>query len=246
MGGALKKRRARAGLDDVARVHDGHPIGDLGHHPEIVGDEEERHAPLALQRLQQLQDLRLEGDVQGRAGFIGDEEAGPGRDGDGDHDALLHPPRELVGIFVIAPLAVRDPHGLEEPEDTGTARVGAVDGQDLADLPSDGEHGVQRALRLLKDHPDASAADHAHRRLGQGQQVFAVESHLPRQDARALRQEAGDGEGGHGLPAARLAEQAQGLAPSDMEIHPVDGAHGRLAGADPGAEPGDFKETRGP
>ena len=39
-------------LDDAPGVHDANHVRVLRHHPQIVGDEHHRHAPLALQFLQ--------------------------------------------------------------------------------------------------------------------------------------------------------------------------------------------------
>jgi hypothetical protein len=38
-----------AGLDDPARLHHHHAVGDLGHHAEVVGDEQNAGAAPALQ-----------------------------------------------------------------------------------------------------------------------------------------------------------------------------------------------------
>ena len=41
----VAEQRAHVGLlDDLAGVHDGHPIGHLGHHAQVVGDEDDRGA----------------------------------------------------------------------------------------------------------------------------------------------------------------------------------------------------------
>ena len=39
----LQQRHDAAPLDDAARIHDHHPVGDLGHHAQVVGDEDHRH-----------------------------------------------------------------------------------------------------------------------------------------------------------------------------------------------------------
>ena len=55
-------------------VHYHHRITTLGDHAQIVGDEHDGHAALGLQSLQQLQNLRLDGDIQRRGGLIRDEQ----------------------------------------------------------------------------------------------------------------------------------------------------------------------------
>ena len=49
MPGLLEKRLARRLLDDLSRIHHRHMVGHARHHAEIVGDQEHRHAALALQ-----------------------------------------------------------------------------------------------------------------------------------------------------------------------------------------------------
>ena len=43
-----------ADLDDVACIHDGYPVGDVGHDTEIVGDENDGQVVLDLHLLEQL------------------------------------------------------------------------------------------------------------------------------------------------------------------------------------------------
>ena len=51
---------------------------------------------LALQRLQQLEDLRLDGDVERGGGLVGDQQVGLVGERHGDHDALALAAGELV------------------------------------------------------------------------------------------------------------------------------------------------------
>ena len=57
-----------------------------------------RHAELALQALQQLQDLRLDGDVERGGRLVGDQQVGLVGERHGDHDALALAARELMRI----------------------------------------------------------------------------------------------------------------------------------------------------
>ena len=77
-------------LDDGAAVHDGDAVGHLGDDAEIVGDEQQRQAVLGPQLAQQIQHLRLDGDVERRRRFVGDDERGMTGERDGDHHALPH------------------------------------------------------------------------------------------------------------------------------------------------------------
>src|SRR5690606_36957993 len=62
MQGAREERLARRLLDDAARVQHGDAIGELVDDAEVVGDEQDRRAPLALELAQEAQDLRLDRD----------------------------------------------------------------------------------------------------------------------------------------------------------------------------------------
>ena len=78
----------RAMLDDAALGHDADPVGHLAHDAEVVGDEEQGHAVARLQALQQFQDLRLNGDVEGGRRLVGNQQVGFVGERHGDHHAL--------------------------------------------------------------------------------------------------------------------------------------------------------------
>ena len=85
-----------AGLDDLALGHDADPVGHLADDAEVVGDQQHRHAEALLQVLQQLQDLGLDGDVEGRGRLVGDQEVRLVGERHGDHDPLALTAGELV------------------------------------------------------------------------------------------------------------------------------------------------------
>ena len=61
----------RRDLDDLAEVHHGDPVGDVADDREVVGDEEIRQAEPLLQLLEQVDDLRLDRDVERRHRLVG-------------------------------------------------------------------------------------------------------------------------------------------------------------------------------
>jgi hypothetical protein len=63
-------------LDDLAVLHHRHAVGDIGHHGQVVADQDQRRAVLAHQLAQQVQDLGLSRDVQGGGRLVGDDQAG--------------------------------------------------------------------------------------------------------------------------------------------------------------------------
>ena len=93
-------------LDDLARIHHAHPVGDLGNDREIVGDENETHVALRLEGGKQIEDLRLDGDVERRGRLVGDQEPRPVGDRGGDHGALALAARELMRIGARALLRI--------------------------------------------------------------------------------------------------------------------------------------------
>jgi hypothetical protein len=88
-------------------VKDGDAVCQLARDPEVVGDEQHRHAKLVAKPAQQRQYLRLDGDVERRGRLIGDDELGGPGNGYRDHDALAQPSRKLVGERAKAVTSVR-------------------------------------------------------------------------------------------------------------------------------------------
>ena len=71
---AREQTRASAPSPRRGRRTSPRPVGAAGDDAEIVGDEDHRHAALALLALQQVQDLRLHGDVERRGRLVGDQQ----------------------------------------------------------------------------------------------------------------------------------------------------------------------------
>ena len=65
---------------------------------EVVGDEQVGQAELALQVVEQVQDLALDRHVERRDGLVADDEVGVDRERPGDADALALAARELVRV----------------------------------------------------------------------------------------------------------------------------------------------------
>jgi hypothetical protein len=224
--GALEDAGAGAFLDHVAPVHHHHPVGDLGHHAHVVGDEQHRHADLGLQRLDQLQDLRLDGDVQRRGRLVGDQQVRPAGQRHGDHHPLAHAAGEQVRIVMEAAAGAGDADLLQDPQrrSIGLRPVhAAVVAQRLGHLEADGQHRVEAGHRLLEDHRDVVAAHLAHRRLGQGQQVAVVQEDLALDPAVRLRDQPHDRQRGDRLAGTGLADDGHRLVRRHIEVDAVDG-----------------------
>src|SRR3546814_4395710 len=58
-------------LDQAAGVHHHEPVAESGNDAEVVGNHDDGGAEIALQVGQQIEDLRLDGDVEGGGRTIG-------------------------------------------------------------------------------------------------------------------------------------------------------------------------------
>ena len=102
-----------AGLHHFATEHDHGPVRDFGNDTHVMGDEKDGHPLLVLQRLDEIEDLALDGHVQRRRRLVGNEQLRLRRQGHRDHHALAHASRELVRKLVVPILRVRDSHLLQ-------------------------------------------------------------------------------------------------------------------------------------
>ncbi len=91
-----KQMRGVGLLNDVAVLHHRHAVGKAAHQVQVMGDEQHRHAGLALQIAEQLQHLRAQRHIQRRGRLIGQQQLGAAGQRHGQHGALALPTRELV------------------------------------------------------------------------------------------------------------------------------------------------------
>ena len=85
-------------LGDAPEIHDRDPVADVLDDTHVVSDEDVRQPELALELLQQVQDLGLDRHVQGRHGLVTDDEVGLEDQRPGDADALALAAGEFVRI----------------------------------------------------------------------------------------------------------------------------------------------------
>ena len=147
-----------------------------------MGDKHHRHAALALQLGQDIEDFSLNGDVERRGRFVGDQHVGVIEQGDGDHHPLAHAPGKLVRVLPHPPVCVGDRHTVEHlhaaPSRFRPVQAAVVGAQGLHHLGADVEVGVEAGHRVLKHHGDPLAADGVEGPAVQIQQVMPVEDHL--------------------------------------------------------------------
>ena len=238
-----------AGLDHHTGLHHHHLVGDLGHHTEVVGDEQHGRALAFLQVLDEFQDLRLGGHVERGGGFVADQQGGFHGQCAGDDDPLALAAGQAEGVAV-------DQHFRLGQADVGQRRDDAlaffggaqtdVGVEHLGDLVADAHHRVQRRHRLLEHHADTPAAQGAQLVFVELQQVLAVEQNAAghRFDMRP-GQQSHDGVGDHRLAGTGLADHTQGLAGQQRQGGALDGqfAVGALGQAD--VQAGDFEHGIG-
>src|SRR6185295_7924515 len=87
-----------ANLRDVPEIHHGNPIGDVTHHRQVVRDEEVRQLELFLQILHQIDNLRLNGNVEGADRLVRDDDLRVRRQRSGNSDTLALPAGKLMRV----------------------------------------------------------------------------------------------------------------------------------------------------
>ena len=119
----VEQARDRRFLDDAAGIHHQHAVGGLGHHAHVVGDDDDRHAELVAQVHHQVEDLRLDGDVERGGGFVGDQQARAAGERDRQHHALALAAGELVRIVAHAARGRGDADLLQHLQRAGIERA---------------------------------------------------------------------------------------------------------------------------
>ena len=218
VGGVLEDGLGGAHLHVAAQVHHHHPVGDVAHHPQIVGDEQHRQLQLPLELGKQIDDLGLDGYVQGGYRLVRHNKGGVEGEGPGNADALALAAGELTGK-ALGDVHGQSAHGEEllHPGGKLLGRHHLVYPQHLGDGVVYRHTGVERGIGVLEDHLHLGAEPAERIALHVGD-VRAVEA-----DGAAgglIQPENGAGQGG--LAAARLAHQTQVFPLEELEGHVVD------------------------
>ena len=153
-------RRRR--LDDLARVHDRDPVGELEQERDVVRDEEDCEAEVLLERLDLLQDLALDDHVERGRRLVHDDQLRLQRERHRDDHALAHAAGELVRVGADA-LAV-DADELEDLAglcERPALRDLLVRAHHVHELVAYAHHRVERVHRALEDHRDVAPAEPA-------------------------------------------------------------------------------------
>ena len=105
----LEQARLVGHLDDAAEIHDRDPVADVLDHRQIVRDEQVGQLELVLQIHQQVDDLRLDRDVERRDRLVADDQLRVQRQRAGDADALALAAGEFVRIGTASARAAARP-----------------------------------------------------------------------------------------------------------------------------------------
>ena len=201
----------------------------MPHHLETVGDEQVRQAEPLLQILEQVHDLGLDTDVEGRDRLVADDQFGLARQGTGDADPLALPARELVRIAVgVARVEADEREQLADPvRSPRLAFAQAVQSDRLTERIADAHARIQAGIGILEDHLDAASRPPQRLRIEHAE-IFTTEEH---RSARGFHQPQ-DGSPHRGLSAAAFPDKAQRFATSYGEAHAINGLDGADAALD--------------
>src|SRR5262245_58172795 len=122
-----------------------------------MADEEHGEAEALAEISEEVDDLRLHGDVEGGDRLVADEQLGPQDQCTGDRDPLTLTARELVRA-ALERLGGVEPDPLEQRRDHRPAlrRIAdALDGERVGDEVDDAPTRVQGGDRVLEDHLEA-------------------------------------------------------------------------------------------
>ena len=97
-------------LDPPPGIHHQHPLRHLGDSTHIMGDQDDRGLELCAKIAQQSEYLGLNGDVERRGRFIGNQDFRLAGKGNGDHHPLPLATRQLMRIIINPRRGVWNPH----------------------------------------------------------------------------------------------------------------------------------------
>ena len=207
-------------LDDAARVEDCDPVAHPRDEREVVRDEEDRGVDLVAKTRYQVEHLGLDRRVETGRRLVEDQERRALRECHRDHDALLHATRQLVGIPLEDRCGIGDAHHLERlaTPDERVRPARAMHLEHLGDLATHTKGRVQRGCRVLVHDPDLGRVEGTQLGPRQGPHVPSRDGHHTSLHAPVARQVADRSQGRSRLAAARLADEAEGLAATDRQV----------------------------
>ena len=234
MSGTVKYIIYAAMLNDFSGIHHRDLICHPGYHTEVMGNQNDRHAGLFLEVIQQIENLRLDGYVQRRGRLVGNQNRGFTGDGHGDHGPLQHAPGKFEGVLSGPLRRFRNLAQFEQLDGFGESlpvAVAPMHLQGFGDLIADGHGGIQGGHGVLKDHADLGATDFPAVDGIATQYFDSSQLRRARSDApRWHRDQSHHRLHHHRLAAAGFAHDGQGLALLDRKIDTADSLHRAAVG----------------
>ena len=200
-------------LDDPPAEHHPDPRRDVADDVEVVTDEDHREAEALAEVEEEVENLRLDRDVEGTHRLVGDEHPWLGRERARDANPLPLPAREVSGV--------PRPHRCTESnlrKELVHAAINLilwdepVDLQDLSQCIADGQAWVQRCVRIL-EHDLDTPPRRPQRRAAHSGQLHTVEDHSPRIGWREEREAASQ----RRLARSALPDDPENLAGLEAE-----------------------------
>jgi hypothetical protein len=152
-------------FNDLSGVNDGHAMGQLCDHAEVVRDQKDCEPTLLSQSQKQVDDLGLNADIKCRGRFIGNQQRRSADQGCGKEGALAHAAAELMGILACPAAWIGNTdliEGGDGPLPDRTAFQILMGAQGLGNLLTNRPKWVQRRQRILEDDADVLAANGTH------------------------------------------------------------------------------------
>ena len=190
-----------------------------------MGDQQDPDPELGPQLVEQVEDLLLDGDVEGAGGLVGDQEPRAGQDRERDQHPLQLPAGELMGEGVEDPSRLGQAHPLERRVHERLALLAAMgaghERRRLEGLGPDRAHRVQGGARVLRHEAQHPPAQRQELPLAQARHLAALDPDRPVHAGAAGAEQAQHGPRDRGLARAGLADQGEGTARADGEGDPV-------------------------
>ncbi|MNV37766.1 hypothetical protein D3C71_1292970 [compost metagenome] len=212
-----------AQLDGMTKIHHQHAVRNMLHHRQVVGDEDERQPHFPLQFLQQIDNLRLNRDVQRGNRFITNNQLRFQNQRTSNTDTLTLTARKFVRIAVNQVWQQADfhHHRFDAIANFLTRHFRMIGAQRLGNNITDVHTRVQGRQRVLENHLDV-ATDFAPLIRFHPQQIFTQPGHLSfrrfdQSDYGARKRR---------FTAARFTNDAEGFPFIETQRDAIDGFQG--------------------
>ena len=230
--GIFKKRLHGGNFDNLAGVDHCHAVAEMRCNSDIAGDEQHRSIVRADQSAQQVQHLRLNGNIKPAGGIIRDHELGRTHERDRHHNTLRHAARKLMGIRLEATGRVRYLHRVQHVHRHLVSFIplnAEMSARDVRNLSTDRYQRIKFAPRIRNDHGNILATNGPQLFFRQGTQVLAIKLNGTLINPARLHQKPHDGARKRRLARAALTHEANDLARLDMQVQVAYRLHRFLA-----------------